>query len=112
METDISVEALTMTTENRWSLREIQKAQLSAEHEVTGLTPAEMLFGRTLRFPCDILFGLPSEMPSLPNEYMKNLEARLESVHAFARERIKLSRERMKTRYDYYFYETILRREI
>ncbi|GBN10268.1 hypothetical protein AVEN_153179-1 [Araneus ventricosus] len=28
METDISVEALTMTTEDRWSLSEIQKAQL------------------------------------------------------------------------------------
>ncbi|GBM60114.1 hypothetical protein AVEN_145698-1, partial [Araneus ventricosus] len=27
-ETDISVEALTMATENRWSLSEIQKAQL------------------------------------------------------------------------------------
>ncbi|GBO23810.1 hypothetical protein AVEN_67342-1 [Araneus ventricosus] len=31
---------------------------------------------------------------------MENLEARLESVHAFARERIKLASERMKTRYD------------
>ncbi|GBO46059.1 hypothetical protein AVEN_8793-1 [Araneus ventricosus] len=31
---------------------------------------------------------------------MKNLEARLESVHAFARERNKLASERMKTRYD------------
>ncbi|GBM46684.1 hypothetical protein AVEN_261059-1 [Araneus ventricosus] len=31
---------------------------------------------------------------------MKNLEARLESVHAFSRERIKLASERMKTRYD------------
>ncbi|GBL73575.1 Retrovirus-related Pol polyprotein from transposon 297 [Araneus ventricosus] len=68
-------------------------AYRSAEHEVTGLTPAEMLFGRTLRLPCDILFGRPSETPSSPNEYMKSLEARLESVHAFAR-------ERMKTRYD------------
>ncbi|GBN88600.1 Retrovirus-related Pol polyprotein from transposon 297 [Araneus ventricosus] len=29
-----------------------------------------------------------------------NVEARLESVHAFARERIKLASERMKTRYD------------
>ncbi|GBN42883.1 hypothetical protein AVEN_85638-1 [Araneus ventricosus] len=28
METDISVEALTMTTEDRWSLSEIQKAKL------------------------------------------------------------------------------------
>ncbi|GBM52432.1 Retrovirus-related Pol polyprotein from transposon 412 [Araneus ventricosus] len=75
-------------------------AYRSAEHEVTGLTPAEMLFGRTLRLPCDILFGRPSETPSSPIEYMKNLEARLESVHAFARERIKLASERMKTRYD------------
>ncbi|GBM09461.1 Retrovirus-related Pol polyprotein from transposon 412, partial [Araneus ventricosus] len=75
-------------------------AYRSAEHEVTGLTPAEMLFGRTLRLPCDILFGRPSETPSSPNEYMKNLEARLESVHAFARERIKLASERMKTRYE------------
>ncbi|GBN86997.1 hypothetical protein AVEN_195467-1 [Araneus ventricosus] len=31
---------------------------------------------------------------------MKNLEARLESVHAFARERKKLASERMNTRYD------------
>ncbi|GBO21742.1 hypothetical protein AVEN_13865-1 [Araneus ventricosus] len=59
-----------------------------------------MLFGRTLRLPCDILFRRPSETPSSPNEYMKNLEARLESVHAFARERIKLASERMKTRYN------------
>ncbi|GBN23169.1 hypothetical protein AVEN_217546-1 [Araneus ventricosus] len=58
-----------------------------------------MLFGRTLRLPCDILFGRPSETPSSPNEYMKNLEARLESVHAFARGRIKLASIQMKTRY-------------
>ncbi|GBM86456.1 hypothetical protein AVEN_108462-1 [Araneus ventricosus] len=31
---------------------------------------------------------------------MNNLEARLEGVHAFARDRIKLASERMKTRYD------------
>ncbi|GBM04786.1 Retrovirus-related Pol polyprotein from transposon 412 [Araneus ventricosus] len=75
-------------------------AYRNTEHEVTGLTPVEMLFGRMLRLPCDILFGRPSEMPSSPIEYMKNLEACLESVHAFARERIKLASERMKTRYD------------
>ncbi|GBO31697.1 hypothetical protein AVEN_36944-1 [Araneus ventricosus] len=72
----------------------------SADHEATGCTPADMLFGRTLRLPCDILFGRPSDMPSSPNEYLNNLEARLESVHAFTRERIKLASERMKTRYD------------
>ncbi|GBN99247.1 Retrovirus-related Pol polyprotein from transposon 412 [Araneus ventricosus] len=43
----------------------------SAEHEVIGLTPAEMLFGRTLPFPFNILYGRPSEMPSSSTEYMK-----------------------------------------
>ncbi|GBL95443.1 Retrovirus-related Pol polyprotein from transposon 412 [Araneus ventricosus] len=75
-------------------------AYRKAEHEVTGLTPAEMLLGRMLRLPYDIIFGRPSETPSSPNEYMQNLEARLESVHAFARKRIKLASERMKTRYN------------
>ncbi|GBM23053.1 hypothetical protein AVEN_67030-1 [Araneus ventricosus] len=59
-----------------------------------------MLFGRTLRLPCDILFGRPSDTPSSPSEYLNYLEARLESVHVFARVRIKLTSERMKTRYD------------
>ncbi|GBM86672.1 Retrovirus-related Pol polyprotein from transposon 412 [Araneus ventricosus] len=68
--------------------------------EVTGLTPAEMLFGRTLRLPCYILFGRQSETPSSPNECMKNLEAQLESLHTFARERIKLANKRMKNRYN------------
>ncbi|GBM01723.1 Glucosylceramidase [Araneus ventricosus] len=200
-ETDISVEALTMATENRWSLSEIQKAQLedpdirpilkmklnSADrpswqeiaHEspatkrywalwnslylkdgnstrevlrethdntsgrhfgvmktlrktrerfywdrlradvekwcwecqacgarkgpkteqrksVTGRTPAETFSDRTLRFPCDILFGRPRDTPSSPT----NSEAHLESVQASAGEQVELSRERMKIRYD------------
>ncbi|GBN93126.1 hypothetical protein AVEN_203898-1 [Araneus ventricosus] len=59
-----------------------------------------MLFGRTRRLPCDILVGRSSDTPSSQSEYLNNLEARLKSVHAFARERIKLASERMKTRYD------------
>ncbi|GBM14111.1 hypothetical protein AVEN_60949-1 [Araneus ventricosus] len=74
-------------------------AYRSAEHEVTGLTPAEMLLVERCDCPVPLL-GRPSETPSSPNEYMKNLEARLENVHAFVRERIKLVSERMKTRYD------------
>ncbi|GBN04648.1 hypothetical protein AVEN_131429-1 [Araneus ventricosus] len=59
-----------------------------------------MLLGRTLRLHFGILFGRTGETPSSPNEYIKNLEARLESVHAFARERIKLAIEQMKPHYD------------
>ncbi|GBM32013.1 hypothetical protein AVEN_161807-1 [Araneus ventricosus] len=71
-----------------------------ADDEVTGSTPAELLFGRTLRLPCDILFGRPSNTPSSPNEYLNNLESYLDSVYTFTRERINLTSERMKTRYD------------
>ncbi|GBM95678.1 hypothetical protein AVEN_40184-1 [Araneus ventricosus] len=67
---------------------------------VTGWAPTQMLFSRTSRSPCDILFGRPSATPSSPNENMNNLEARLESGHGSVRERIKLTSERTKTRYD------------
>ncbi|GBO31918.1 hypothetical protein AVEN_151881-1 [Araneus ventricosus] len=37
---------------------------------------------RTLRLPCDIL-RTTSDTPSSPNEYLNNLEARLESMQPF-----------------------------
>ncbi|GBO30450.1 hypothetical protein AVEN_82657-1 [Araneus ventricosus] len=40
------------------------------------------------------------DTPSSPNEYLNNLEARLESVHASLLRATKLASERMKTRYD------------
>ncbi|GBM30703.1 hypothetical protein AVEN_259569-1 [Araneus ventricosus] len=85
---------------SEWSKSWKNKDLRSADHEATGFTPVQMLFGRALRLPCYILFGRPSDMPSSPSEYLNNLEARLESVHAFAKERIKLASERMKTHYD------------
>ncbi|GBL87992.1 hypothetical protein AVEN_133667-1 [Araneus ventricosus] len=63
---------------------------------VSGRTPAETFSDRTLRFPCDILFGRPRDTHSSPT----NSEARLESVQASAGDQVELSRERMKIRYD------------
>ncbi|GBM20275.1 hypothetical protein AVEN_216686-1 [Araneus ventricosus] len=101
------IAAESLATKRYWALWDflhlkdgVQTESGSAKNEVTGLAPAEMLFGRTLQLPCDIIFGRPSETPSLQDENLKNLEARLESVHAFPRERIKLANERMKTPYD------------
>ncbi|GFW65658.1 retrovirus-related Pol polyprotein from transposon 412 [Trichonephila clavipes] len=72
----------------------------SAVHETTGYSPSQMLFGRDLRLPCDLLFGRPPDTPSSPEEYVQNLQARFEDVHNLARERINLRTEKMKTRYD------------
>ncbi|GFX23531.1 retrovirus-related Pol polyprotein from transposon 412 [Trichonephila clavipes] len=66
----------------------------------TGYSPSQMLFGRDLRLPCDLLFGRPPDTPSSPEEYVQNLQARFEDVHNLARERINLRTEKMKTRYD------------
>ncbi|GFX74189.1 retrovirus-related Pol polyprotein from transposon 412 [Trichonephila clavipes] len=75
-------------------------AYRSAVHETTGYSPSQMLFGRDLRLPCDLLFGRPPDTPSSSEEYVQNLQARFEDVHNLARERINLRTEKMKTRYD------------
>ncbi|GFY34037.1 retrovirus-related Pol polyprotein from transposon 412 [Trichonephila clavipes] len=75
-------------------------AYRSAVHETTGYSPSQMLFGRDLRLPCDLLFGRSPDTPSSPEEYVQNLQARFEDVHNLARERINLRTEKMKTRYD------------
>ncbi|GBN09907.1 hypothetical protein AVEN_79485-1 [Araneus ventricosus] len=66
---------------------------------VTERTPVNMRCGRAPRLPCDILFGRPGYTPSSLNEDLDKLEARLESVQTYDRERIKLSTERKKTCY-------------
>ncbi|GFW50246.1 hypothetical protein TNCV_4696641 [Trichonephila clavipes] len=75
-------------------------AYRSAVHETTGYSPSQMLFGRDLRLPCDLLFGRKVICYSSPEEYVQNLQARFEDVHNLARERINLRTEKMKTRYD------------
>ncbi|GFV25607.1 retrovirus-related Pol polyprotein from transposon 412 [Trichonephila clavipes] len=72
----------------------------SAVHETTGYSPSQMLFGRDLRLPCDLLFGRPPIHLHRLREYVQNLQARFEDVHNLARERINLRTEKMKTRYD------------
>ena len=75
-------------------------AYRSAVHETTGYTPFHMLFGKDLRLPCDLLFGRSPDTPTSPVHYVEDLQARLEDVHRFARERVNIMTERMKKRYD------------
>ncbi|XP_035233306.1 uncharacterized protein LOC118205124 [Stegodyphus dumicola] len=74
-------------------------AYRSAVHESTSYSPSQMLSGRDLRLPSDLLFG-PPDVHSSPEEYVQDLQARLETVQRFARERINISTDRMKKRYD------------
>ncbi|UYV79908.1 K02A2.6-like [Cordylochernes scorpioides] len=56
-------------------------ANRAAIHETTGQTPANILFGRELRLPCDLEFGSPGEPPAEVTEYVNNLRSILSETH-------------------------------
>ncbi|KFM68208.1 hypothetical protein X975_10063, partial [Stegodyphus mimosarum] len=56
-----------------------------------------MLFGHDLRLPCDALFSRPSDVTSSPEEYIQDLLDRFEVMRSFARERVNLATDKMKT---------------
>ncbi|GFW49334.1 retrovirus-related Pol polyprotein from transposon 412 [Trichonephila clavipes] len=72
----------------------------SAVHETTSYSPSQMLFGRDLRLPADLLFSRPPDASLASEEYIEKLQARMEEMHHLARERIGMASEKMKTRYD------------
>ncbi|KFM68616.1 hypothetical protein X975_08696, partial [Stegodyphus mimosarum] len=74
--------------------------RVEEEHEATDYSPSQMLIGRDLRLPCDLLSGRPADAPSLPEKYIQVVQARFKVMHRSARERINLATEKMKTRYD------------
>ena len=73
----------------------------SAVHESTGCSPAKLMMGRELTLPVDLTFGRPEEEePQTTVEYTNALHERLERVHDFARNHLKLVTDRMRQRYD------------
>lgn len=72
-------------------------ALCSATHETTKCTPMLQL-GRELRLPIDLM-SRPEE-PLPVHAYNEKLQQRLEQVHHYARESLKLASDRMKSYYD------------
>jgi Integrase zinc binding domain/Integrase core domain len=75
-------------------------AYRSSVHNSTQLSPARLVFGRELRLPCDLEFGTPPGSPESVTVYNQKLDARMEAIHQFARERLRVTSDRMKSRYD------------
>jgi hypothetical protein len=75
-------------------------AYRASTHDTTGLTPANLVFGRELRLPSDLLFGAPpdKELPTI--NHAADLVDRLHDIHNYARKHLKLASDRMKTHYD------------
>ena len=78
----------------------LMMAYRSAVHESTNCSPAKIFFGRDLRLPVDLLLGHPEEDREPAKQYTVDLRERLERIHCFACEHLRLTSDRMKERYD------------
>ncbi|VDI75512.1 Hypothetical predicted protein [Mytilus galloprovincialis] len=78
-------------------------AYQSSEHESLGTSPCSLLFGREVNLPVDLVLGRPETEKSLlylKTIYAYELSQKLEVIHKFARNKLKLSSDRMKRNYD------------
>ncbi|PNF19670.1 hypothetical protein B7P43_G16062 [Cryptotermes secundus] len=74
-------------------------AYRASTHDTTGLTLASLVFGRELRLPCDLLFGVLPDKELPTTEYTADLVDHLHDIHNYARH-LKLASDRMNSRYD------------
>ena len=71
---------------DRW-IPSLLMAYRSSVHKTTKQTPACLMFGRELNLPIDLLYGRPPvpELPSVIEDYVSELQEKLEEIHQFAR---------------------------
>jgi hypothetical protein len=72
----------------------------ASTHDTMELTPADLVFGRELRLPCSLLFGVPPNKERPTTDYAADLVDHLHDVHQYAHEHLKLASDWKKTRYD------------
>jgi hypothetical protein len=75
-------------------------AYRSAVHDTTGVTPAKTIFGNNLRLPGDLKFGAVPSAALCGQAYVDTMKKELNEIHQFVRDRIKVTSDRMKARYD------------
>ncbi|KAJ8935597.1 hypothetical protein NQ318_000637 [Aromia moschata] len=74
----------------------------SSQHESTTYTPSMLTSGREMKLPTDLMLGRPleeTEERSLP-EFVEDLRKRMDRIHRFAREKLKIHSDKMKQRLD------------
>ena len=82
----------------------VMLAYRSTVHESTGYMPNQMVFGREVTLPVDLMFGSPpqaGDMPACPVIYVEWLRAALENDFEYARKNLRKSAERQKRFYDH-----------
>ena len=76
-------------------------AYRSAEHETTSFTPNELMIGREVSTPLDLMYGMPNSVKVIPsNEWAWELKERLEEAHKLVRKNTDCSMKRQKKYHD------------
>ena len=69
----------------------VMMAYRSSVHESTGVTPCKMMFGQDVHLPVDLLNGKPELTNVTLTSDIISFEQQIKEVHAFAREKLKVS---------------------
>jgi len=75
-------------------------AYRSSMHETTRQSPANIVFGRELRLPCDLKFGCKPGEDLADDNFVTNLRRRMDDIHRRVRTNIEQASDKMKDRYD------------
>ena len=79
----------------------VMMAYRSSVHESTGCSPSEMMLGRNVQLPVELLFYRPQEEAlDSPTEYAHRLQQRMERTH-LARDTLRIESDRQKRHYDH-----------
>ena len=75
-------------------------AYRSSVHASTGFTPHLMLFGREMRVPVEIMYGIPPNAKLSPVQAVNEIKERMARCYERARQNLGLAQKRQKDFYD------------
>ncbi|CAG2196579.1 unnamed protein product [Mytilus edulis] len=80
----------------------------SSVHQSTGVSPSNMMLGREITLPVDLVLGVPEEEIKIySSNYAYELAECIQFIHEFARKRLKISGQTMKKYYDHKIYHKL-----
>ncbi len=80
----------------------LMMAYRSTPHASSGLSPNEMVYGRQIHMPIDIMLGSPPDVDQEgdENDYVESLRIKMENAYDLAREHLGCSAQQQKRYYD------------